>query len=400
MDQPIYITGRGMNCSLGLDAQAIHRALLAGEEGLSAIQFLPTRHQGNYPVGEIKQSDEELRSRLRGDNPETINRTALLAALAVEQAVEQAGYVHREVSRVGLFSGTTVGGMDRTENGFSDYLDGKTHGYNFLQSNDCGYLSEFLALRLENVSFLTTTTTACSSSLNSIAAAVNMMRTGQLDVAIAGGSDGLCRFTVNGFKSFMLLDDERCRPFDAERKGINLGEGAAYFVLETEAGLRRSGNTPLGVIRGIGNRNDAFHPTAISERGQGIRQGMKTAIRQAGLPARRINYVITHGTGTRNNDSSEGLAIHDTFGTEVPDYVSLKSSFGHTLGASGALNMGVGLLAIEHSAKYASRNVTTPMEELATGPLTETRVGQPVDHVLVNASGMGGYCTSLTISKT
>ncbi|MEL7160097.1 MAG: beta-ketoacyl-[acyl-carrier-protein] synthase family protein [Bacteroidota bacterium] len=399
--EPIYITGMGMNCSLGWGAEEIHAALSNdARPGISEIEILNTRHRGTFPVGEIKRETDDLRTQVSNHRSGELNRTTILATLAVEQAVEQARHAHRVGGRFGLISGTTVGGMDATEDGYIDHVVGKVHPNNFFQLGDCGYCAEYLADRLGGAAYLSTVSTACSSSLNAIGNAVQLLRAGQLDVAIAGGADALCRFTVNGFNSFMLLDRQRCRPFDATRSGINLGEGAAYFVLETESSLRRSGNRPIALIRGFGNHNDSFHPSSISPDGAGIQLAMGSALREAEVAPQEVDYILTHGTATPNNDASEGAAIHGLFAAdEVPDYVSLKSSFGHTLAASGAINTGVGITSILKGTKYANYNWSQSMPELTSGPLAETRSDQTINNVIINATGMGGYCSSMVISK-
>lgn len=391
----------GMNCSLGTSPEDIHNALATDARmGITDIELLDTRHRGSFPVGEIKRETGDLRSEVKNSRRKDLNRTTILATMAMERAIEQARNAHQVGGRFGLVSGTTVGGMDSTEDGYIDHVAGRVHPLNFFQLGDCGFCAEYLADRLGGVNYLSTVTTACSSSLNAIGNAVQLLRAGELDVAVAGGADALCRFTINGFNSFMLLDQDRCRPFDATRSGINLGEGAAYFVLETAASLRKSGNEPLAIISGFGNHNDRFHPTSISPGGAGIRRAMESALRQAGLSSDRIDYVLTHGTATPNNDASEGAAIHGLFSPEaIPDYVSLKSSFGHTLAASGAINTGVGIMSMLTGTKYANYNWSNPMQELAVGPLTTTQSGIDVNNVLINASGMGGYCSSMVINK-
>jgi 3-oxoacyl-[acyl-carrier-protein] synthase-1 len=398
---PIFITGMGMNCSLGSSPQDIHSALATdASKGITDIELLTTRHRGTFPVGEIKRETGDLRSALGGFRTKDLNRTTILAAMAVEQAIEQARHAHTIGGRFGIVSGTTVGGVDTTEDGYVDHVAGRVHPVNFFQSGDCGFGAEYLAERLGGVNYLSTVTTACSSSLNAIGHAVQMLRAGQLDVAVAGGADALCRFTINGFNSFMLLDHDRCRPFDATRSGINLGEGAAYFVLETAASLRKTGNKPVAIISGFGNHNDRFHPSSISPNGAGIRRAMESALNQSGVAPDKVDYILTHGTATPNNDASEGAAIHDLFAPEaIPDYVSLKSSFGHTLAASGAINTGVGIMGMLTGTKYANYNWSKAMPELAVGPLTTTQNEVDVNNVIINATGMGGYCSSMVINK-
>lgn len=399
--EPIYITGQGMNCSLGWTPEEIHTALVTdAQAGVTDIEILNTRHKGTFPVGEIKRETNDLRSEITGYQKYPLNRTVILATKAVEQAIEQARHAHRAGGRLGLISGTTVGGMDASEDGYLDHVDGRTHSSNFFQLGDCGFCAEYLAERLGGVHYLSTISTACSSSLNAIGNAVQLLRSGQLDVAIAGGADALCRFTINGFNSFMLLDQKRCRPFDATRSGINLGEGAAYFVLETAASLRRTGNKPIAVITGFGNHNDRFHPSSISPGGDGIELSMRAAMQEAELSLDNVDYVLTHGTATPNNDASEGAAIHSLFSEgKIPDYVSLKSSFGHTLAASGAINTGVGITSMLTGTKYANYNWSQAMPELEHGPLASTLQQQEVNNVIINATGMGGYCSSMVISK-
>lgn len=399
--EPIFITGMGMNCSLGFSPEDIHNALATdASNGITDIELLKTRHRGSFPVGEIKRETGDLRSELNCSWHKNLNRTTILATLAVEQAIEQARRAHRVGGRFGIVSGTTVGGMDTTEDGYVDHIDGRIHPVNFFQLGDCGFCAEYLAERLGGASYISTVTTACSSSLNAIGNAVQLLRAGELDVAVAGGADALCRFTINGFNSFMLLDHNRCRPFDATRSGINLGEGAAYFVLETAASLRKSGNKAIAVITGFKNYNDRFHPSSISPDGAGIRRAMEGALAEAELTPNRVDYILTHGTATPNNDASEGVAINDMFSsTAVPDYVSLKSSFGHTLAASGAINTGVGIMSMLEGTKYSNYNWSQAMPELGKGPLTVTKKGESVNNVIINASGMGGYCSSMVINK-
>lgn len=399
--EPIYITGMGMNCSLGWTPEDIHTSLITdAQAGISNIEILNTRHRGTFPVGEIKQETADMRSEITNQRGYELNRTVILATKAVDQAIEQARHAHRAGGRLGVISGTTVGGMDASEDGYVDHIKGRVHNSNFFQMGDGGFCTEFLAERLGGAQYLSTISTACSSSLNAIGNAVQLLQAGQLDIAIAGGADALCRFTINGFNSFMLLDQNRCRPFDASRTGINLGEGAAYFVLETGSSLRRTGNKPIAMITGYGNHNDRFHPSSHSPEGKGIQLSIRSALEQANISSTEVDYILTHGTGTPNNDASEGIAIHSLFPEgSIPDYISLKSSFGHTLAASGAINTGVGITSILTGTKYANYNWSQSMPELESGPLVTTLQQQTVKNVIINANGMGGYCSSMVLSK-
>ncbi|MCB0651660.1 MAG: beta-ketoacyl-[acyl-carrier-protein] synthase family protein [Saprospiraceae bacterium] len=396
MAKKVFITGMGVVCSLGMNKHELREALLQGKSGVSHMEILSTKHRGTFPVGEIKWTDEEL-SRLTGTKRKDINRTSLLGLIAAREAVEKI-HIPTDNFRLGLISGTTVGGMDFTEKYYSDFMRHKKTK-NFIQKNDCGFGTEFIAGELGNVDFFTTVTTACSSSLNSMIMGANMIQSGKLDAAIVGGTDALSKFTINGFNSLLLLDREVCRPFDDSRNGINLGEGAAFLVIESEASLQKTGNRPIAVFDGFGNANDAYHPGAISDNGYGIQLSMQKAIHSTGLPADQIDYVLTHGTATKNNDVTEGAAIKAVFGENTPAFCSLKSSIGHTLGASGAINAAISLLAMETKSVFPNRNFTTLIPELGIKPVESLTRLPHLDHVLVNAVGMGGFCSSVVISS-
>jgi 3-oxoacyl-[acyl-carrier-protein] synthase-1 len=183
--------------------------------------------------------------------------------------------------------------------------------------------------------FISTINTACSSSVNAIILASRMIRSGQLDVAIAGGTDALTKFTLNGFNSLMILDKEPCRPFDATRAGLNLGEGAGFMVLVSEKVLKEGSIEPLAYVNGYANTNDAFHQTASSPEGRGSFLAMSKALEMARMEPHAIDYINLHGTGTVNNDSSEGTAIRRSVWRKNTPMSSTKSFTGHTLGASG-----------------------------------------------------------------
>ncbi len=396
MSKKVFITGMGVVCSLGLNKHELKEALLQGKPGVSHMEILETKHRGTFPVGEIKLTDKALIELTQTKNPD-VNRTSLLGLMAAREAVQNIN-LPADNFKLGLISATTVGGMDYTEKYYADFMqDKKTR--NFIQKNDCGFGTEFIARELGNVDFFTTVSTACSSSLNSMIVGANMIHSGKLDAAIVGGTDALSKFTINGFNSLLLLDREPCRPFDDTRNGINLGEGAAFLVIESEESLQKTGNIPIAVFSGYGNANDAFHPGSISNNGYGIQLSMQKAISSTGVPASQIDYVLTHGTGTKNNDVTEGTAIKTVFEGQTPHFCSLKSSIGHTLGASGAINAAIGLLAMETSSVFPNRNFSTPMHDLDIKPVEQLLHLPKVDHVLVNAVGMGGFCSSVVISS-
>jgi 3-oxoacyl-[acyl-carrier-protein] synthase-1 len=220
-----------------------------------------------------------------------------------------------------------------------------------------------------------------------------------LDVAVAGGADALTKFTLNGFNTLMILDKEFCRPFDQNREGLNLGEGAGYVVLVSDKVKAMQTKEVYCQLSGYQNSNDAYHQTASSPDGVGSYMAMQGALKRAGLQPQDISYINLHGTGTPNNDSAEGTAIKRLFDPLYPPMSSTKSFTGHTLGASGGIEAVFSALAVKHRIIYPNLRFQTQMEELPFSPETHFREDQPIEHVMSNSFGFGGNCTSLIFSK-
>ena len=317
----------------------------------------------------------------------------LQGLISVKEALKNSGIENISDSRIGFISGTTVGGMSRTELAYDKTIPG-----NIIDTHDCGESTNRIASILGISGYSATISTACSSSANSIMLSARMIQNELLDKAIAGGTDSLSRFTLNGFNSLMILDKDHCKPFDAERRGINLGEGAAYLVLETEESLVKSNRKPLCELKGWANANDAYHQTASSPDGNGAYLAISKAITKSGLNPEDIDYINAHGTGTDNNDLSEGIAIERIFGNKVPPISSTKPLTGHTLGASGAIEAVLSVLAIKNKLIYPNLNFKTKIPELTFTPNIELRTNAIVRNVLSNSFGFGGNNTSLIFS--
>ena len=226
-----------------------------------------------------------------------------------------------------------------------------------------------------------------------------MIRQGLLDRAVAGGTDALTLFTLNGFNSLMILDREPCRPLDETRNGLNLGEGAGFLVLESEEMVRKSGRKVLGEISGYGNACDAHHQTASSPEGNGAFLSMMLALESAGLAPDDIDYINAHGTGTKNNDLSEGIAVERIFGSTVPAISSTKSYTGHTLGAAGAIEAVISILTLTTGNIYPNLRFSQRMSELNFHPVTELKTVAPIRHIMSNSFGFGGNNSTLIFSR-
>jgi 3-oxoacyl-[acyl-carrier-protein] synthase-1 len=326
-------------------------------------------------------------------------RTALLGLIAAKEAVKNAGITDMKEFRTGIISATSVGGMGMTENLWFDYLDTEKTGdwLKYIEAHECGDSTEFIADNLGIKDYLSTISTACSSSANAIMFGARLIKHGLLDRVVVGGTDSMARFTINGFMTLMILDKENCKPFDAERQGLNLGEGAGFLVIESEKAAK--GKEILAELSGYGNSNDAYHQTASSPDGAGAFLAIEKAFKTSGLKPVDIDYINAHGTGTTINDLSEGTAIDRMFNKNVPKISSTKAFTGHTLGACAAIEAIFSVLAINNNTVFPNLNYKNPMSELSFKPVTTLEKGVKIDHVLSNSFGFGGNTSALIFSR-
>lgn len=386
----ICITGLGIICSIGNDAPSVLESLKNRQSGIRDMKYLSSRHS-YLPVGEVQLSDDQMKEALDIQDTTPISRTSLMGAIAIRQALAQAGIDDVTGKRVALISGTTVGGMDLTE---KYYEQMKTDdSLLFLpQGNECGKSTDEMAelVGLKGIETCTIST-ACSSALNSIIIGAEMLKRDEVDIVIAGGSEALSKFHLNGFNTLMILDKEPCRPFDDTRAGLNLGEGAAFVVLEKNA------VNSLAYVTGYGNRCDAFHQTASSENGEGAYLAMSDALNMAGLNPSDIQYVNAHGTGTPNNDLSESQALIRVFGDEMPEVSSTKAFTGHTTSASGSIETVICILAMQNN--FTPANLRWKNQSEGGIIPTSGREGVTLDNVICNSFGFGGNDSSMVISR-
>ena len=398
----IAITGEGIVSAIGLNKQEVLQALQEGRTGIGEMKYLQSIHH-ELPVGEVDLSNEQMKKMLGIPSEQMMSRTSLLGMLAIDQALKEA-YVdvaslrartaNGKPLRIVLVSGTTVGGMDITELCF-DQLE-KQKSVEFLQHHDCGNSTRLMADHFGIFDEVATLSTACSSAANAIMLGARLLKAGEADLVVAGGTEALSRFHLNGFNSLMILDHESCRPFDTTRAGLNLGEGAAFLVLESEEMAQQRKITPHAYLTGYGNACDAFHQTASSENGEGAYLAMTEALAMAHLSAKDIQYVNAHGTGTPNNDQSESVSLKRVFGDEMPMVSSTKSFTGHTTSASGSIETVICILAMQHHFVPANLGWKNPMEN----GILPTMGAQNLDleNVLCNSFGFGGNDSSLVIS--
>lgn len=392
----VAVTGMGIISAIGNNVAENFYALQKGVHGLDFPKYVDTRYADQLKVGEVKVTNQELESTLNLPQNHTLSRTAMLGVFALKQAIAQA-QLKDNLQKVGFISSTSVGGMDLTEKYFLDYNSDPTI-QKYISSHNAGQTSIQIAEYFGLNGLVSTLSTACSSAANAIMMGARLIKSGKLDRVIVGGTDALSKFTINGFKTLMILTDQYNTPFDADRKGLNLGEAAAYLVLEREDLAKAEGKQILAQIVGYGNANDAYHQTASSETGEGAYLAMQKALKIANLEPVHIDYVNVHGTATPNNDLSEGRALERIFGKKIPIFSSTKPFTGHTLAAAAAIEAVYSILALQHQCVYPNLNFKNPMPEVNCIPQTEFKSSK-IQAVLSNSFGFGGNCSTLIFTK-
>lgn len=391
----VLVTGIGIVSPLGFSLMENRNALAASTCALGKMDFTPSLYAEKLPFGEVKMSNEALADQFKLTDT-AITRTTLLALKAFENAVQDAQITQNELqqSNIAFINGTTVGGMCASDFLYQD-ANFNEQGSAFLNEYDLGSVALFIQKKFGLKGIANTFNTACSSSANAIMFGARLLQHGLAEKAIVGGADSLAKFTINGFNSLNILSSEVCRPFDASRNGLNLGEGAAYLVLEKEENCRHK--KVYAELSGWANTNDAFHPSSLSDEGDGPYLAMKKALEIARLKPQEIDFINTHGTATENNDEAESKAMIRIF-KQVPHFASTKSNIGHTLGAAGAIEAVFSILTICFQEIYASLNFSQPIESTQLIPATH-HFQTTVHHVMSNSFGFGGNCSSLIFSK-
>lgn len=398
--EKLAVTGMGILSALGTGWEATCRALLNGYSPIGKIRHLQTVHAG-LPCAEVSYTDDEMKTILGvGDLP-AFNRTTLMGMIACREAWLTAAIppAWAASQRIVFINGTTVGGMDKSERYYEDFC-GNDSKNDYIATHECGVCTETIA-DTSGIPFdyVTTLSTACSSAANAIVMGANLIQSGRADIAVVGGSECLTKFHLNGFHALMILDPEPCRPFDESRKGLNLGEGAAYLVLERAEAARQRGADIGCYLSGYGNACDAFHQTASSDNGEGAARAMQQALTMSGIEPRDVDYINAHGTGTPNNDYTEGKAIERVFGRTIPPVGSTKSMTGHTTSAAGSVEAIISILALRNGFIPGNLRLSQPIRELSFVPVGETLRNRTLRHVMSNSFGFGGNDTTLLFSK-
>lgn len=360
----VVVTGLGCLSGAGMNLEENLKNLFAGCRYPGAPIRFSTDHPVAYPVLELR---DEFRLPL--DEGQLIYaRTGQLALAATLEALSAAGYDDEALrgKRVGVCIGTTVGCALNCDDFYRDYKAGKSPGMaiieRYLRSNPAAVIARQLKLNGP----VQTVVNACSSGTDAIGLGASWLRAGACDLVITGGADELSRVTYAGFSSLMITDSEPCKPFDVNRKGLNLGEGAGIMILERSARVEKA--RIRGRVLGYGSACDAYHLTAPRPDGGGLKAALTEALRAAAVSTQQIAFVNAHGTGTPDNDRIEGRVLHEVL-PGVP-FLSTKGYTGHTLGAAGAIEAVYTLACLERGEIPASIGFVEPDPQIPVTPVT------------------------------
>jgi 3-oxoacyl-(acyl-carrier-protein) synthase len=386
----------GVISAIGNSVAENHHALKEGTCGVDyGLNLFPTKYAAAMPFGQVKLSTKELQDKLKITEP-GVTRTSMLALHAFNEAVSDSGLSSSSLSSfdTALIGASTVGGMCLTDELYADANENQ-NGSEYISSYDCASVTMYLQQLFNIKGIINTINTACSSSANSIMYGAMLIKSGLAKRAIVGGVDSLSKFTINGFNALYILSPENCTPFDANRKGLNLGEGAAFLVLEKEEDI--AGKKIYAELTGYCNANDAYHPSSLSEQADGPFLSMQGALRSAKLAPADIDFINAHGTGTENNDEAESKAMLRLF-DQPPAFASSKGNIGHTLGAAGVIEAVYSILSLVNDEAYPNLHFATPIEITGLTPV-QAYQKMPVKHIMTNSFGFGGNCSSLIFSK-
>lgn len=397
MRAPLYLPHFTATSCLGAGNEATRQGLLARRSGLTPCDFDDA--QLATWTGSVAGVDEV---RLPAHLAEYDCRNNRLAQLGLEQdgfaaaARELAGRVG--ASRVGVFLGTSTSGIYETELAYRarDAATGALPaGLVYHGSHNPYSLAAFVRAYLGLHGPAVSVSSACSSSGKVFGSAWRLLEAGLIDAAVVGGVDSLCLTTLYGFGSLDVLSDAPCRPFDAQRRGISIGEGAAFALLVRAP----SSLAPDAVLlRGVGESSDAHHMSSPHPEGLGARMAMEQALQMAGAPADAVDYINLHGTATPANDAAEGKAVAALFGERGVPCSSTKGATGHTLGAAGGIEAVVSALSLQHGTAWAGVNTGQLDPAIPVDYLTDNRAMR-IDRVLSNSFGFGGTNCSLLLGR-
>jgi 3-oxoacyl-[acyl-carrier-protein] synthase II len=395
----VAVTGIGAVCGLGWGVPSLWAGLRAGRTAISSFhRFDHSRHRTHLAAEAGAPPESFVRSCPGWRRLSVADRFALFAA---REAVEGAGLAvpFGEEAEAGVYFGSSTGGMYESELFFERFLRDRRGRLSSLIPQQVNAPGDAVARHLGSTGPVVTFSSACASGALALGAALDAVRAGEVEVAVAGGSDSLCQLTYAGFNALRSVDEVPCRPFRAGRAGMSFGEGAAVLVLEPLERARARGARVYAELAGYGLSCDAHHMTAAHPEGEGAARAMGRALADAGAAPEEVSYISAHGTGTPTNDRLEVLAVKRVFGEAArrTPISSIKSMIGHTMGAASAIEAAVCALAVAEDRIPPTMNLEEPEEELDFVP--NAARSHPVRLAMNNAYAFGGNNASVLLRK-
>jgi 3-oxoacyl-[acyl-carrier-protein] synthase II len=395
----VVITGIGTINALGAGVVACAEGLRAARCGIGPLSLFDTAGYRSGCAAEVRAlpfPDDVPRGALR-----RASRSDQLAVIAAHEALG-AARLHGTAAHLGVVLGATTGGMFGSEEYFRRrMLQIRPSGSRAILPTPVSTTADLLARLYGCVGPRLTVSTACSSGGNALGLAADWIRAGRVDAVLCGATDSLCRMTFSGFNALQALDTVPCRPFDRQRAGLSLGEGAAMFVLEDRDRARSRGATIYAEFLGYGISADAYHITQPRADGAGARLAMQRALEDSGISPDEIDYVNAHGTATPLNDVIETRALKGVLGPRayrIP-VSSTKSMVGHCLAAAGAIEAVACVCALRGHFVPATATLEEPDPECDLDYVPKTSRAQVIDTVLSNSYGFGGNNTSIVLRR-
>lgn len=397
----IAITGAGSINALGTGVDAFAPALREGRCGIGELTLFAGEGFRTSRAAEVR--DLPRLASLPRALARRASRTARLALAVAEEAWATAGLAPSDVVRAGVVLGTTSGGMYLGEERFRRLL-AKSTGHERLSDwleTPASSTTDIVAHAFGTNGPRLTISTACSSGANALGIAADWIRSGRAQVVLCGGADSLCRMTYSGFNALQAMDHEPCRPFDRERAGLTLGEGAAVFVFEDWDTAAHRGAAILGEFVSYGVSADAHHLTQPRSDGEGAALALRRALDEGGLPPTAIDYINAHGTGTPQNDVAETRAIKLALGAHAQriPISSTKSMIGHCLGAAGAIEALATMIALREQFVPPTIHLEHPDPECDLDYVPRTSRAMSLEIAASNSYGFGGNNTSVILRR-
>ena len=410
MNRRVVITGIGLVSSLGIGTSANWAALVAGTSGVTRITRFDVTKFATQIAAEVKGFDP-----LQFIEKKDVKKMDVFIQYAVaasQFAMDDSGLTitAENAPDVGVFIGSGIGGFQTIEREHSALLEGGPRKISpfFIPSAIINLASGQVSIRFGAKGPNLATCTACSASAHSIGDSYEIIRRGDANVMIAGGSEAaITPMSVGGFGALRALStrndapERASRPFDLERDGFIIGEGAGVLILEDLEHAQQRGARIYAELVGYGMSGDAYHITAPSEDADGAVRVMRMAIRKAGIAPEQVDYINAHGTSTPYNDKLETLAIKKTFGAHAPKLAisSTKSMTGHLLGGAGGLEAGISALAVHHQCVPPTINLDNPDPECDLDYVPAKSRGMRIDYALSNSFGFGGTNAALLFKR-